>query len=45
MQKAKENYSKGKATEYYKQNEKAIKVKSRGGYKNLPEEQKGKIKE
>ena len=45
LQKAKENYSKEKAAEYYKQNKKAIKEKSRECYKNLSQEEKGKIKE
>ena len=31
--------------EYYEQNEKAIKEKSRQRYKNLPQEKKDKIKE
>ena len=44
MQKAKENYSKEKAAEYYKQNKEAIKEKSREHYKNLSEEKKDKIK-
>ena len=45
LQKAKENYSKEKAAEYYKRNEEAIKEKSRERYKNLSQEQKDKIKE
>ena len=45
LQEAKENYSKQKAAEYYKQNEEAIKEKSRESYKNLLQEQKDKIKE
>ena len=45
MQKAKENYSKEKAAEYYKQNKKAIKEKSRKHYKNLSQEEKDKITE
>ena len=45
MQKAKENYSKEKAAEYYKQNKEAIKEKSREYYKNLSQEEKDKIKE
>ena len=45
LQKAKENYSKEKAAEYYKQNKEAIKEKSREHYKNLPQEEKDKIKE
>ena len=44
LQKAKENYSKEKASEYYKQNKEAIK-KSREGYKSLSQEQKDEIKE
>ena len=38
LQKAKENYSKEKAAEYYKQNKEAIKEKSREHYKNLSQE-------
>ena len=38
LQKAKENYSKEKAVEYYKQNKEAIKEKSRECYKNLSQE-------
>ena len=45
LQKAKENYSKEKAVEYYKQNKEAIKEKSRECYKNLSQEEKDKIKE
>ena len=45
LQKAKENYSKEKAAEYYEQNKEAIKGKAREHYKNLPEEKKNKIKE
>ena len=45
LQKVKENYSKEKAPEYYKQNKEAIKVKSRERYKNLSQEKKDKIKE
>ena len=44
LQKAKEKYSKGKAAEYYKQNKEAINEKSRERYKNLPQEEKDKIK-
>ena len=44
LQKAKENYSKEKAAEYYKQNKEAIREKSRERYKSLSQE-KGKIKE
>ena len=45
LRKAKENYSKEKAVEYYKQNKEAIKEKSRERYKNLLQEEKDKIKE
>ena len=45
LQKAKEKYSKEKAAEYYLKNKEAIKEKSRKRYKNLSQEQKGKIKE
>ena len=45
LQKAKENYSREKAAEYYKQNKEVIKEKSRWRYKNLSQEQKDKIKE
>ena len=45
LQKAKENYFKEKAAEYYKQNKEVIKGKSRERYKNLSQEQKDKIKE
>ena len=45
LQKAKEEYSKEKAAEYYKQNKEAIKEKSRECYKNLPQEKEDKIKE
>ena len=44
LQKAKENYSKEKAAEYYKQNKEAIKEKSREGYKNLLREKKTRLK-
>ena len=44
LQKAKENYSKEKGADYYKQNKEAIKEKSRERYKNLSQEQKYKIK-
>ena len=43
LQKAKENYSKEEAAEYYKQNKEAIKEKLRERYKNLSQEEKGKI--
>ena len=45
LQKAKEQYSKEKAAEYYEQNKEAIKEKSRERYKNLSREEKDKIKE
>ena len=45
LQKAKERYSKEKATEYYLQNKEVIKEKARNRYKNLSEEEKKKIKE
>ena len=45
LQKAKENYSKEKAANYYKQNKETIKEKSRERYKNLSQEEKDKIKE
>ena len=45
LQKAKENYSKEKAAEYSLQNKEEIKEKSNNWYKNLSEEEKGKIKE
>ena len=45
LQKAKERYSKEKAAEYYLQNKKAIKEKSRNRYKNLSEDKTNKIKE
>ena len=45
MQKAKERYSKEKAAEYYAQNKEDIKEKSWQRYKNLPQEEKDKIKE
>ena len=45
MQKAKERYSKGKAAEHYLENKEAIKEKSKNLYKNLPNEEKDKIKE
>ena len=44
LQKAKENYSKEKAAEYYKQNNKAIKVKSKECYKDLSQKKKTKLK-
>ena len=45
LQKAKEEYSKEKAAEYYAQNKEDIKEKSWQHYKNLPQEEKDKIKE
>ena len=45
LQKAKEEYSKEKAAEYYAQNKEDIKEKSRKHYKNLSQEEKDKIKE
>ena len=45
LQKAKEKYSKEKTTEYYSQKKEAIKEKSKNRYKNLPKEEKDKIKE
>ena len=45
LQKPKENYSKEKAAQYYKQNKEAIKEKTRQRYKNLSQEEKDKIKE
>ena len=45
LQKAKEKYSKEKAAEYYAQNKETIKEKSIEHYKNLPQEEKDKIKE
>ena len=44
LQKAKQKYSKEKATEYYKQNKDAIKKKSKERYKILSQEEKDKIK-
>ena len=45
LEKAKKRYSKEIAAEYYLQNTEVIKEKSRNCYKNLPEEEKNKIKE
>ena len=45
LQKAKEKYSKEKAAEYYIQNKEALKKMARDRYRNLPEEEKNKIKE
>ena len=44
LEKSKENYSKEKAAEYYKQNKEAIKEKTKERYKNLSQEEKDKIK-
>ena len=44
LQKAKENYSKKKAAEYYKQNKETIKEKSRELYENLSQEKKTRLK-
>ena len=40
LQKAKENYSKEKSAEYYKQNKEAIKENSRERYENMSQEEK-----
>ena len=45
LQKAKERYSKEKATEYYLLNKESIKEKSKNWYKNLSKEEKDKTKE
>ena len=45
LEKSKKRYSKEKAAEYYLQNNEVIKEKARSRYKNLPEEEKNKIKE
>ena len=45
LQKEKERSSKEKAAEYYAQNKKAIKEKSKNWYKNLSQKEKDKIKE
>ena len=45
LQKAKKTYSKEKAAEYYLQNKKVIIEKAKIRYRNLPEEEKNKIKE
>ena len=39
LQKAKDKYSKGKAAEYYAQNKKSIKEKSRRRHDNLSQEE------
>ena len=45
LRKAKERYLKENAAEYYAQNKEAIQEMSRERYKNLSQEEKGKIKE
>ena len=45
LQKAKERYSKEKDADYYLQDKEAIKEKARDPYRNLPEEEKNKIKD
>ena len=45
LRKAKEEYFKEKAAEYYAQNKEAIKEKSIQRYKNLSQEEKDKIRE
>ena len=45
LQKAKEQYAKEKAAEYYKQNKEAIKENSKEHYKNLSQDEKDKIEE
>ena len=45
LQKGKERYSREKADEYYLKNKKVIKEKARNRYRNLPEEEKNKIKD
>ena len=45
LQKAKEIYSKEKPAEYYLQNKEVIEEKTIERYKNLPQEEKDKIKE
>ena len=45
LPKAKESYSKEKASEYYAQNKETLKEKSREHYKNLLREEKDEIKE
>ena len=45
LQKTKERYSNEKAAEYYPQNKESIKNKSKNWYKNLPDDEKDKIKE
>ena len=45
LQKAKEKYSKEKASEYYLKNKEAIKEKSKRRYKNLSKEEKDRVEE
>ena len=45
LQKAKNNYCKGKAANQYLKNKNKLKEKSKNRYKNLPEEEKNKLKE
>ena len=45
LQKTKENHSKEKAAECYKQNKEAKKEKSRERYKNMSQDEKDKIQE
>ena len=45
LQKAKENYSKEKAAEYYLKHKEIKKEKARDRYRNLSEKEKSKIKE
>ena len=45
LHKAKERYSKEKASEYYLENKELVKEKSKNWYKNLSKEEKDKIKE
>ena len=44
LQKAKEEYSKKKAAEYYLKNKEVIKEKARNRYRNLSEKEKTKLK-
>ena len=44
LQKAKENYSKEKAAEYYLENKEAIKKKSRDQYKTCQKKKKTRLK-
>ena len=44
LQKAKERYSKEKTAQYYLENKEAKKEKSKNRYKNLPQEQKTRLK-